>query len=68
MDENGIDVEGAFGHSQLVWAAIRSPVIRSDGVILKLSSVGGMWLPDAALVEGSAPEVRQLLAAKVQVV
>ena len=68
MDENGIDVEGALGHSHLVWAAVRSPVIVPDGVILKLSSVGGMWLPDAALVDGSAPEVRQLLAAKVQVV
>jgi len=67
MDENGIDIDGAFGHSHLKWAAILPPVIRPDGVILNPSSLGGMWLPDAALVEGSADDARQLLAAQVQV-
>jgi hypothetical protein len=67
MDENGVDIDGALGHSHLKWAAMLPPVIRADGVLLKFSRLGGTWLPDTALVEGSANEARQLLASKVQV-
>ena len=67
MDENGVDIDGALGHSRLKWAAMLPPVIRADGVLLKFSRMGGAWLPDTALVEGSAKEARQLLASNVQV-
>jgi hypothetical protein len=67
MDESGVDIDGALGNSHLKWAAMLLPVIRPDGVLLKFSRLGGMWLPDTALVEGSANDARQLLAAKVQV-
>jgi hypothetical protein len=67
MDENGVDIDGALGNSHLRWAAMLPPVIRPDGVLLKFSRLGGMWLPDTALVEGSANDARPLLSAKVQV-
>jgi hypothetical protein len=42
------------------------PVIYPNGVPIKLSRANMIWLPDAALVEGSPAEVRQLLAANVK--
>ena len=48
MDENGIDIDGALGHSQLKWAAMLPPVVRADGVLIKFSRMGGTWLPDSA--------------------
>jgi len=45
---------------------VLEPVIYPDGVLIKLSRVNMIWLPDSALVEGSPAEVRQLLAANVK--
>ncbi len=66
IDENGIDVVGALGSSHLKWAALLSPALTPDGVLLRASRLGGTWLPDKALVEGSATDVRRLLAANLK--
>jgi hypothetical protein len=42
------------------------PAIYPDGVLIKLSRVNMIWLPDNALVEGLPADVRQLLAANVK--
>jgi hypothetical protein len=37
-------------------------VIYGNGVLLQFSRTVWIWLPDQALIEGSAADVRQLLA------
>jgi hypothetical protein len=67
MDDQGIDTSSALGTSHLKWAIMLPPAIYPDGVLIKLSRVSMIWLPDQALVEGTPAEVRQLLAANVKV-
>jgi hypothetical protein len=67
MDDQGIDTASALGTSRLKWTIMLQPAIYPDGVLIKLSRVNMIWLPDQALVEGSPAEVRQLLAANVKV-
>jgi len=64
MSDDGVDVAGASGNSHVVWPAILGTVIYPDGVLLKISRIVMIWLPDRGLIEGSAIEVRQLLAQK----
>ena len=66
MDDQCIETSGPFGTSRLNWQIMLKPVIYPDGVLIKLSRANMIWLPDAALVEGSPAEVRQLLAANVK--
>jgi hypothetical protein len=66
MDENGIDTLGAFGNSHLKWVAVLKPTIYSNGVLIKLSRLSMLWLPDQSLIEGTPAEVRQLLADSVK--
>jgi hypothetical protein len=66
LDEQGMDVSGAFGTSHLKWEAMLQPAVYPDGVLIKFSRVGMSWLPDSALIEGSPGDVRQLLAAHVK--
>ena len=66
MDANGIDTNGAFGNSHLKWVAVLKPAIYSNGVLVKLSRLWMLWLPDQCLVEGTPAEVRQLLANNVK--
>jgi hypothetical protein len=65
MDENGIDIASALGNSHLKWEALQLPVVKADGVLLKVTSAGGLWLPDRALVEGTPNDVRHLMSVKV---
>lgn len=65
MNDDGIDVVGAHGNSHTRWMALLPPAIRANGVALKFSRITVLWLPDSALIEGSADEVRQLLAKNV---
>jgi hypothetical protein len=64
MSEDGIDTIHALGDSHLKWKAPRSIRVKQDGILLMVSSLAGLWLPDAALTEGTPAEVRQLVAAK----
>jgi hypothetical protein len=66
MDENGIDLLGAFGNSHLKWIAVLQPVIYANGVLIKLSRVSMLWLPDQSLIEGTPVDVRRLLAENVK--
>ncbi|MFL6603675.1 MAG: YcxB family protein [Steroidobacteraceae bacterium] len=66
MDDQGIETSSAFGTAQLNWKIMLEPVIYSDGVLIKLSRVNMIWLPDTALAEGSPADVRQLLAVNVK--
>ena len=66
MDDQGIETSSALGASKLNWKIMLEPVIYPDGVLIKLSRVNMMWLPDKALVEGSPADVRELLAANVK--
>jgi hypothetical protein len=65
MDANGIDTLGAFGNSHLKWAAVPKSSIYSNGVLVKLSRLSMLWLPDQCLFEGTPAEVRQLPADNV---
>jgi hypothetical protein len=42
------------------------PLVYPNGVLLKFSRLSGIWLPDCALIEGSAEDVRKLLAENVK--
>jgi hypothetical protein len=64
MDESGIDIAGALGNSHLKWEALYLPVVKRDGVLLKITKAGGLWLPDRTLVEGTPNDVRRLISAK----
>jgi len=66
MDENGIDMLGALGNSQLKWLAVLQSVIYANGVLIKLSRVSMLWLPDQSLIEGTPVDVRKLLAENVK--
>jgi hypothetical protein len=50
----------------LKWVAVQEPVIYSNGVLIKLSRLSMLWLPDQCLIEGTPAEVRQLLAENVK--
>jgi len=63
MSEGGIDMIGALSSSQLKWKAPRSISVKPDGVLLMMANLSGVWLPDAALAEGTPDDVRQLVAA-----
>jgi hypothetical protein len=62
MSDEGIEIVGALGSSQLKWKAPRSISVKPDGVLLMHSNLSGLWLPDAALAEGTPDDVRQLVA------
>jgi len=66
MDENGIDLLGALGNSHLKWLAVLQPAIYANGVLIKLSRVSMLWLPDRSLIEGAPVDVRKLLAENVK--
>jgi hypothetical protein len=66
MDDQGIDIEGAGGNSQLKWSAMLQPAIYADGVLIKFSRFAMVWLPDQALIAGSPAEVRNLLSENVK--
>jgi hypothetical protein len=65
MDESGIDIDGSLGNSHLKWEALYVPVVKRDGVLLKFTKAGGLWLPDRTLVEGTSSDVRHLISAKM---
>lgn len=62
LSEGGIDTVHPLGKSHLNWKATHSTKVEADGVLLMLSSHAGLWLPDAALAEGTPDQVRQLVA------
>jgi hypothetical protein len=66
MDENGIDLSGANGNSQLKWSALLKPTIYSNGALIKFTRFSMLWLPDQSLIEGTPAQVRQLLAENVK--
>jgi len=66
MDDQGIDIEGANGNSQLKWSAMLQPAIYADGALIKFSRFAMVWLPDRALIAGSPADVRNLLAENVK--
>jgi hypothetical protein len=66
MDQQEIAIENENGNSHLKWSAMLQPAIYADGVLIKLSPVAMVWLPDQALIEGSPDDVRKLLAENVR--
>jgi hypothetical protein len=68
MDDQGLDASGFYGTSHLKWEAMLQPTVYPDGVLIKLSRVSMIWLPDSALIEGTQADVRQLLAANIKVI
>ena len=66
MDENGVDVVGEAGNSHAKWSGILSREIYPNGVTVKLSRLAAIWLPDQALTEGSAADVRKLVAENIK--
>jgi hypothetical protein len=66
MDENGVDVVGEAGNTHGKWSGLLPPVVYPNGVMVRFSRLAAIWLPDSALVEGSAEDVRRLLAENVK--
>ena len=66
LDENGVDVVSTNSHSHSTWAAWAVPVVYPNGVLMKMSRLSGIWLPDNALIEGSPEDVRKLLSENVR--
>jgi hypothetical protein len=66
MSDQGVDIDGANGNSHLKWSALLQPVIYTDGVLIRLSRLAMLWLPDQALTDGSPGDVRNLLAENVK--
>jgi hypothetical protein len=63
MDDNGIDIVGAFSNTHLKWEGVRhQPAVRSEGVLLRITKANGLWLPDRALAEGTSGDVRRLVS------
>ena len=65
LDENGVDVVSKNSHSHSTWPAWSVPVVYPNGVLMKMSRLSGIWLPDNALIEGLPADVRTLLAENV---
>ncbi len=63
MNDEGIDIVSAFGSSHFNWNGPRSLVVEPDGILILFSNISGLWLPDAALTEGTPGDVRKLVAA-----
>ena len=66
MDENGVDLVGETGNSHSQWLVMLPPAILPNGVMVRLTRLGWIWLPDQALIEGSPEDVRNLLAENVR--
>jgi hypothetical protein len=66
MDENGVDLVAESGNSHSKWMLMLAPAIFPSGVMVRLTRHGWIWLPDEALIEGSAEDVRKLLAENVK--
>jgi hypothetical protein len=66
MDENGVDLVGEAGNSHAKWSGILPSAIYPNGVMVKFSRFAAIWLPDPALIEGTAADVRKLLAENVK--
>ncbi len=67
LDDDAVQVIGMFSDSQIQWEGLSPPVILPDGVLMRFSRASGLWLPDRALIEGSAAEVRQLMTTHIGV-
>jgi hypothetical protein len=65
MDENGVDIVGPVSNSHSKWAGLLKAVVHPNGVLIQVSRIAWIWLPDQALVEGSPEDVRKLLAENV---
>jgi hypothetical protein len=66
MDENGVDVVGEAGTTHGKWPGILPPAIYPNGVLIRFNRIAMIWLPDQALIEGSAADVRRLLDENVE--
>ena len=66
MDENGVDIVGETGNLHTKWSGMLLPAIYPHGVVVKYSRFAMIWLPDQALIEGSAADIRTLLAESVK--
>jgi hypothetical protein len=66
MDENGVDMVGETGNSYSKWMLMLPPAIFTNGVLVRFTRLGWIWLPDQALIEGSPDDVRRLLAENVR--
>jgi hypothetical protein len=65
MGENGVDIVNPVGNSHSKWAGLLKAVVSPNGVLIQVSRIAWIWLPDQALVEGSPEDVRKLLAENV---
>ena len=66
MDENGLDTVGPVGNSHVQWVGILGKATKPNGVLIRFSRLAWIWLPDAELIEGTAEDVRKLLAENVK--
>lgn len=69
LREDGIRTERPRGSAQLRWSGFPRAAFYPDGVLLIAGPVGaGLWLPDAALAEGTPEDVRALTARRSAVI
>ena len=66
MDEGGVDSVGAYSNGHIQCAGIVRAVLYPKGVLLKISRVLYIWLPDQLLTDGLPTDVRQLVTNHVK--
>ena len=66
MDARGLDNVTRINNSHLQWAVFSRAIAYPQGVLLKMQTNAYVWLPDNSLIEGSAGDVRQLVADHIQ--
>ena len=65
--DSGLSYVTPKSSGTIQWSAYTSAVARPLGVLLYVTKWDYYWLPDKAITEGSAAEMRDLLRSKLQV-
>ncbi|RCS31319.1 hypothetical protein DEO45_01165 [Rhodanobacter denitrificans] len=63
ISDAGVEVDGNQSWSKLEWSTYPAAVRFNDGILLKRPR-SIRWLPDSAIVDGSAAEATELVASK----
>ena len=66
-EDSGLSYVTPKSSGTIQWSAYTSAVARPRGVLLYATKWDYYWLPDNAITEGSAAEIRDLLRSKLQV-
>jgi hypothetical protein len=66
LDDIGLEFASKRSTVNLQWPDVIAAILYPQGVLLKLTETGFMWLPDQSLTEGSPADVRHLVEQHVK--